>query len=301
MKRMRTSQKICFIAISALFALSCMGRAAFAAALTVELPGTIECREGTFYLGEYARLDGEPELVAGASMTEVTPRDGVFTLDDVVRALGSSCAAGRDVAVRMPDKVRVLPESPVAARLRGMTNWAWRIEVQGVSSAVQGGAEDFSLPPKVMPGARAIAVKFGSEGRRLNRQAKLTWYQPVVCAARDLERGTTLAAGDLQSRVETVTMLTPCAWEPSQIVQTALVNTVRAGRAISFGDVEKPRVVKYGTRVSLVTKVNGLSVSAHGVALERGAVGDTIRVRNLASKKVMTGRVLDVGCVEINQ
>lgn len=301
MGKTRAARKICLTAITALLAWLLTGSAAFAAELVVELPGTIECRGGVFYLGEYASLDGEAGLVAGASMAEVTPHGDFFTRDDVVLALGSTNAAGRDVALRMPDRVRVLPESPVAARLREMTNWKWRIDAQGLPSEVQSGAEDFSLPPKVLPGARNIAVKFQSGGRRVNRQAKLTWYQPIVCAARDLERGAILLAGDLQSRVAPVTMLTPCFWEPSQLVQTALVNPVRAGQPISFGDAEKPQVVKYGTRVSLVASVNGLSISVNGVALERGAIGDTIRVRNLTSKKVMTGRVLDIGRVAISQ
>lgn len=301
MKTRRITGKICFIAISALVALFFAESAALAAELIVELPGAIECRGGAFFLGEYARLEGDAELVAGASMAKVTPLDGIFTLGDVVRALSSTCAAGRDVALRMPDAVKVRPESPVSARLRTMTNWKWRIDVQGVPSGIQSGGEDFSLPPKVLPGARTVAVKFGGEERKANRQVKLKWYQPVVCAARDLRRGVTLLAGDLQSRVETVTMLTPCAWDPSQLVQTALVNPMRAGEAISFGDVKKPQVVKYGARVSLIVNVNGLSVSTYGVALDRGAVGDMIRVRNLTNRKVMTGRVLDLGRVEINQ
>lgn len=283
--------------LSAAMTLFLWAGAASAADLTVELPGEIECRGGAFYLGEYAALGGG-ELAPGASMAVVTPVNGFFTRDDVIASLGATDAAGRDVALRMPERVRVLPESPVAARLRALANWKWRIDVEGLPEELSG-LEDFSLPPKVLPGARAVAVKFDRGGRKVNKQVRLKWYQPVVCAALDLDRGALLSGEVLTVRIDTVGMMKPCAWDPSQLFRTALEEPIQAGRAISFGDVKQVRIVKPGSLVSLVASVNGLAVSAQGVALERGAAGDTIRVRNLSSKKVMTGRVIDAGRVEI--
>ena len=296
---MRHTRRIALFLTMAL-TLLIWGSAALAVDLVVELPGSIECRDGAFHLGEYALLDGDAELAAGASMALITPMGGVFTRNDVIAALGATNVAGRDVALRMPDRVRVVPESPVAAQLRTLANWKWRIDVQGISPEHWSGAESFSLPPKVLPGARTIAVKFDRGGRKANKQAKLKWYQPVVYATRDLDRGAPLSRETLRVRIDTVGMMKPCAWDPSQLSQATLDEPVRAGRSISLGDVEQLQLVKSGSLVSLVASVNGLAVSVQGIALERGAIGDTIRVRNLSSKKVMTGKVIDVGRVEIN-
>ncbi len=299
MKRTRRIALFLTMAL-ALFACLLRGSEALAVDLVVELPASIECREGAFYLGEYATFDGDGELAASASMAAVTPTGGFFTRDDVIVALGTTNAAGRDVALKMPGRVQVLPESPVAAQLRALANWKWRIDVQGISPEQLSGAGSFSLPPKVMPGARTIAVKFDRGGRKANKQAKLKWYQPVVYATRDLDRGASLSNEVLRVRMDTVGMMKPCAWDPSQLSQATLDGPVRAGKAISFGDVEQLQLVKSGSLVSLVANVNGLTVSVQGIALERGAIGDTIRVRNLSSKKMMTGKVIDVGLVEIN-
>ena len=52
--------------------------------------------------------------------------------------------------------------------------------------------------------------------------------------------------------------------------------------------------------VTIVAVVNGLAIEAKGMALQRGNRGDIIKVRNLSSKKILSGRVAGVGRVEID-
>jgi len=54
-----------------------------------------------------------------------------------------------------------------------------------------------------------------------------------------------------------------------------------------------------GAAVTIVSHYNGIEVRVSGVALTRGRVGQKIRVRNAASRKVMLARVLDASTVEI--
>ena len=59
-------------------------------------------------------------------------------------------------------------------------------------------------------------------------------------------------------------------------------------------------LIKRGDRVRLVARGNGLTVSVRSCeSLENGHAGETIRVRNLSSKKIVTGRVVKSGEVEI--
>jgi flagella basal body P-ring formation protein FlgA len=57
--------------------------------------------------------------------------------------------------------------------------------------------------------------------------------------------------------------------------------------------VEVPFAVKRGQLVRIVAKKNGIYVETTGRALQSGHVGDTIKVKNIYSKKVIEGKVKD--------
>lgn len=281
-------------------ALIFMTGAAFAAELTVELPSILEARGGSFYLGEYANIEGDTALAAAASMAVINPKNGSFGVSDVVNALGATEAAGREVALRMPEAVRVEPESPVATELRARTSWKWRIDVTGDEEAKAGG-KAFTAPPAITPGARSLTIKLISgEGRKSSKGIKVVWYQPVVYSEKALERNDKLSAANLRARIGTTGMAEPLAWSAEQLEGVTLRRDVAVSEAIGIGDAGKTAVVKMGTNVKLVSNVNGLGIEVNGVAMQRGGIGDVIRVKNLSSKKVLNGRVIDTGRVFID-
>lgn len=59
-------------------------------------------------------------------------------------------------------------------------------------------------------------------------------------------------------------------------------------------------VVRSGERVTMVVRSGGLSVTAVGEAQQPGAVGQTVRVLNVDSRKVVTGRVSGPGTVDVS-
>lgn len=269
--------------------------------LSVSLPDAIECRDGAFYLGEYAEFAGEDALAGAASMAVLEPRGGYLTRGDVIAALAKTALAGHDISLSMPDRVSVLPEPRIAARLRLIANWKWRIDVQGVSDEHLSGADDFKLPRQVAPGARAVSVKIVRGEKAAGKQAKLRWFQPVVYSLSDLRRGDKIYAHTLACRIDTVGMTKRYASDPGQLTGGELDEPVFAGHAITFDQVKKDGAVRSGTLISLVANVGGLGVTVKGIALERGVPGDVIRVRNLSSRKVVMGKVIDAERVVIAQ
>lgn len=283
-----------FLALSLLLA---SAGTALAVELSVALPASIEARDGSLFLGEYAEIEGDRELADAASMALLSPKDGVLTRGDVVRALGATSVAGRDVAIRMPDAVRVLPESRIAAELRAITAWKWRIDVQGMQVDDR---TDFSLPPRVAPGAKTVTVKLNSgNGKTTSKGLKLRWYQPVVYSVRPLARDGSFSLPDLRMRVDDVGMAVNCVWSPDQIRHSKARQSIGAFQTISFEDVEQVMAVKRGSTVTMVARVNGLGIEVQGIAMQRGGIGDVIKVRNISSKKILSGVIVDVGRVEI--
>ena len=63
--------------------------------------------------------------------------------------------------------------------------------------------------------------------------------------------------------------------------------------------VKKPYIVLPRRPVKIVTDVNGVRIETDGTAIQRGAEGDLIKVRNNSSGKVVRARVLDATTVKI--
>ncbi|SDX69350.1 flagella basal body P-ring formation protein FlgA [Ruegeria halocynthiae] len=71
------------------------------------------------------------------------------------------------------------------------------------------------------------------------------------------------------------------------------------GRPIRPADVGPPAIVDRNDLVTLVFDRIALSITAEGRALGRGAVGERIRVMNLASRTTVTGVVRPDGQIEV--
>ena len=74
------------------------------------------------------------------------------------------------------------------------------------------------------------------------------------------------------------------------------------GHVIQTADVEGAETapgVRAQDAVRLQIRVGGLRVTAAGLALQAGKIGQLIRVQNIDSKKTLLGRVIEQGLVEI--
>lgn len=74
-----------------------------------------------------------------------------------------------------------------------------------------------------------------------------------------------------------------------------------AGRPIPFEAVGAPALVNRNEIVSLHFQTNGLTIATEGRALERGGVGDRIRIMNLSSRSTLFGYVQDDGTIKVTR
>jgi flagellar basal body P-ring formation protein FlgA len=75
--------------------------------------------------------------------------------------------------------------------------------------------------------------------------------------------------------------------------------TLLPGEAIAVADVSNPRLVVNGAEVTLYYIEEGLSIATSASALQDGAAGDTVRVRNNDSGVVISGAVQPDGSVRV--
>lgn len=73
--------------------------------------------------------------------------------------------------------------------------------------------------------------------------------------------------------------------------------SIYAGRPIRPSDLGSPSVIDRNQVVPLAFASGGLSILTEGRALDRGGVGDVIRIMNLGSRTTVSGRIAADGRV----
>ena len=73
------------------------------------------------------------------------------------------------------------------------------------------------------------------------------------------------------------------------------------GQAMTRADIGAPALVTRNQVVLLVFNQFGLSIETEGRALERGGLGDIVRVMNLGSRKTVTGKIDRFGAVHVGK
>ncbi|MEL0436607.1 flagellar basal body P-ring formation chaperone FlgA [Phycobacter sp. K97] len=87
--------------------------------------------------------------------------------------------------------------------------------------------------------------------------------------------------------------------DPSDVIGQEARVALYPGRPVRAGDIGPPAIVERNDLVILTFSRGGLTISAEGRALGRGAEGELIRVMNLSSRSTVTGRIAADGSVEV--
>lgn len=75
--------------------------------------------------------------------------------------------------------------------------------------------------------------------------------------------------------------------------------TLYPGRPILLDQVGPPALIERNQQVHMNYADGPLSISTDGRALDRGGVGETIRVMNLTSKQIVSGAVAADGSIKV--
>lgn len=87
----------------------------------------------------------------------------------------------------------------------------------------------------------------------------------------------------------------------SALIGKVARRTLLPGKPIAATAVEAPRLVAIGAQVKIVFDEGGLVITAYGSALQAGAAGDLIRVRNDDSGLVISGRIQPDGSIRVSE
>lgn len=124
--------------------------------------------------------------------------------------------------------------------------------------------------------------------------------EDVYIPTRDLHRGDILSAGDLQRVTRDRNRLPQDpVRDRSDAVGQRVARSVRQDRVLRMSHLESVPMVERGDRVTLFLDTGSIQIRSVGMAAESGAVGDWIRVKNLDSRRELSGRIDREGRVHV--
>ncbi|MGE3320354.1 MAG: flagellar basal body P-ring formation chaperone FlgA [Candidatus Berkiella sp.] len=127
---------------------------------------------------------------------------------------------------------------------------------------------------------------------------KLQIFQPVVIAAMPIPRDQVISANDIQIHKQDVNQLNDGYFQTEEeIIGLSTVKTIQPGAVIKRHMVRQPIAIRRGETVKIVIISPGFTLEADGVAQADGAIGDTIRVKNSRSNKMIDAKVKSSGTV----
>lgn len=88
--------------------------------------------------------------------------------------------------------------------------------------------------------------------------------------------------------------------DPAQLDGCRAAQSLIAGRMIPLRRIEKAPDVEYGAPITIIGKSRMFEIRAKGTAMQNGVVGETVKVKNDDSRKILTGTVTGPGTVEID-
>jgi len=183
---------------------------------------------------------------------------------------------------------------------------------------LDGGAPSVVVEPELTGDLAALDLNYDARSRRVTGRLTMpgsaaTRLKPVrvsgqlvetvevVVPLRTIARGETLTASavTIERRPRDV-QFNDVLGEMKAAVGKVAKRTLVAGAVLRSGDVQREEVVGRGDIVTILYEARGISISLRGRANEAGAIGDSIAITNIQSKRVLQGTVTGPGRVNVS-
>lgn len=125
-------------------------------------------------------------------------------------------------------------------------------------------------------------------------------WKEVPVAKRSIYKGSIVGEDDVvMARLNTSAIPGDAAQDPKSIVGLEAHRNITSGEVFHREKLVTPIVVEVGSKVVMRYKTPAFEATATGVALEAGSIGQSIRIRNENSKKVISGTIIEAGLVGV--
>lgn len=130
---------------------------------------------------------------------------------------------------------------------------------------------------------------------------KVRTYEQVAVLSQALSAKHILTKEDLHfEKLDTSKMNPGYITDITKVLGMETRRGLQNGTPLNIYMLEKPIIIKQMAMINIMSNVNGIVVKTSGQALQDGREGNSIRVKNISSNKVVVGKVIDSSTVEVS-
>lgn len=135
---------------------------------------------------------------------------------------------------------------------------------------------------------------------RILVRMQVAMIEPVVVAVRSLAKGEVISPGDVHLQdLETSRLAAGYLTSLDEAVGMVARRKIPMGTPLAKSLLDKEILIQRSDIVNIVVNVNGVEISVEGQALQDGREGQSIRVKNSVSGRILTGKVIDETTVRV--
>ena len=151
-------------------------------------------------------------------------------------------------------------------------------------------------------GSSNFTIAFSLNGKPAGNcvvRGRLAALAEVVVAATPLHKGDRISSNSVRMERQDIGGLEAPFTAIDQIMDLEVARAIGAGTALDRSLLVLPAVIKGGDLVKISARKGGLMISTSGVAQVAGRLGETIKVKNSSTKKLVFCRVDGPGMVSV--
>lgn len=145
---------------------------------------------------------------------------------------------------------------------------------------------------------------FSNDGvtQTANLNLQINLFQNVLVAKEPIRTGETLTS-DLfvLTRREVTTLSDPPVVVAKELEGMSAARPIVAGKTLTHSFMQKQEIIKRGDLVTIEYDAANLKITASGEAKEPGSQGETIKVKNISSNRIISAVVQDEKTVKISK
>ena len=151
-----------------------------------------------------------------------------------------------------------------------------------------------------LPGRTVFAMEYG-DGITVKATADVAAFEEVVASARPLSRERPLTEGDVcLVRMEVENIPSGAVMDLQAVVGKTLTRQIGANLPIVERYLAASPLVKRGGKVILLVETGGIRITTTGEIRDNAYVNTSVRAVNLASRKTVTGILVDENTVRVD-
>ena len=288
----------------------------------LSLRGDVVVERDSLTLGDLVENAPEPAAATAIFRAPALGQTGTIQTRRIVEAavaagLGEVETGGR-LQIQVKRAAREVGATEIEAALKAGLEASAGLDGRSTGIVFEGTPPSMTLAADVTGGVVASDIVYD---RRSRRVAATIWIGPsanerkastrvtgavvelvdVAVVNRALARGERVQASDIVvERRPREVVPADAMFDGGEVAGRVARRAFAAGSLLRNGDLTRPELVARGEVVTVVYQAPGMMLSMRAKAADAGALGDTISITNLQSKKTLQAVIVAPGRVTVN-